>query len=340
LCLLGIYDHCTPLLASIVSTAVVALSSYEEAKSFLFILGCSLNIKTIRTIAKHFAQRARAGAEGMSGFPSESIKGKRVIVSTDGGRIRIRKKKTGPKTKKKRNRYSTDWREPKLLIIYVVNEEGKKDKCFMPFLDGTLQGADVIFGMIKFYLKKLGISVADKILFVADGALWIWNRIKELRTSLGLKAEQFFEILDFYHATEHLGDIAKQVEGWSDAQRKQWVRKQKGYLLEGMISLVIKNIKKLCKKETNKVLETELEYFVRNQKRLNFKVISNMNLPIGSGAMESGIRRIINLRFKGPGIFWKEDTAEELIMLRSYYKAGRWNMLKNMVFSTNIVTDF
>ena len=53
----------------------------------------------------------------------ETVNGRRVVISTDGGRIRIRKNKRGPKTKKGSNRYSTDWREPKLLIIYVVNND-------------------------------------------------------------------------------------------------------------------------------------------------------------------------------------------------------------------------
>lgn len=340
LLLLGIYDRCSPRLASIVSQCVVALSSYEEAKTFLSVLGCHLNVKTISNIAKHLAQRARASLNNITFSSTEDVNGKRIVVSTDGGRIRIRKKKPGPKTKKNRNRYTTDWKEPKLLIIYAVDEDGKKDRCFMPFLDGTLQGADIIFSMIKYYLGKLQINIADKILFVADGALWIWNRIDELRISLGIKVSQFYEALDYYHATEHLGDFAKLIKGWSEKERKKWVKKQKGYLLDGHVDILINNLKELCKGKRNKELLTERDYFIRNQKRLDFKSLTDMKLPIGSGAMESGIRRIINLRFKGPGIFWKEESAEELIMLRSYYKAGRWNMLNKMAFSLDTCTDF
>ena len=60
----------------------------------------------------------------------ETVAGRRVVVSTDGGRIRIRTTKRGPKTAKGRNRYRTDWREPKLLIIYVVDEKGQMDREF------------------------------------------------------------------------------------------------------------------------------------------------------------------------------------------------------------------
>lgn len=58
-----------------------------------------------------------------------------------------------------------------------------------------------------------------------------------------------------------------------------------------------------------------------------------LNLPIGSGAVESAIRRVVNLRLKGPGIFWCKANAEAILRLRAYYKAGRWNILKQMANS-------
>jgi len=61
----------------------------------------------------------------------ETVAGRRVVLSTDGGRIRIRTTKRGPKTAKGRNRYRTDWREPKLLVIYVVDEKGQMDREFL-----------------------------------------------------------------------------------------------------------------------------------------------------------------------------------------------------------------
>ena len=73
---------------------------------------------------------------------------------TAGGRIRIRQSKRGPKTKKGRNRYSTQWREPKVLIIYVVNEEGRMERKFCPFINGTMKGPDAVFGMLRFYLSN------------------------------------------------------------------------------------------------------------------------------------------------------------------------------------------
>ena len=49
--------------------------------------------------------------------------------------------------------------------------------------------------------------------------------------------------------------------------------------------------------------------------------------------IESAIRRVVNLRLKGPAIFWCKENAEALLMLRAYYKSGRWQQLKSMAFS-------
>ena len=139
---------------------------------------------------------------------SSSLAGRRVVVSTDGGRVRIRTSKRGKRTKKGRRRYRTDWREPKLLAIYVVDEQGKIEREFTPVLDGTLKGPDVVFRLIEFYLSELQIEEATKVLFIADGARWIWNRVGALWKRLGLKAEQCIELVDFYHVVEHLGTLA------------------------------------------------------------------------------------------------------------------------------------
>jgi hypothetical protein len=74
-------------------------------------------------------------------------------------------------------------------------------------------------------------------------------------------------------------------------------------------------------------------YFARNQSRMGYAKLIAMKLPIGSGAIESTVRRVVNLRLKGPSLFWCRANAEAILLLRSYYKAGRWNMLKRMATS-------
>lgn len=309
------------------------LSSFEEVSDLFEDRGISVGVNTVRNIAKQFAFRART-ANRIDGIElPERLDGRRVVISTDGGRIRIRKDKRGPKTPKGRSRYRTDWREPKLLIIYVVDEQGKADRCFLPYIEATLNGPDAVFGMISYYLKKLAIDRAEQVMFIADGARWIWTRFKELAKNLNLGG-RIYQLVDFYHAVEHLGKVAELKKSWKPSERKRWVRKHRQLLLKGQIDQVIESIKSICQGRISKQLNRERNYFIRNKDRMRYSEICKQKLPIGSGAVESAIRRVINLRLKGASIYWLKETAEAMLMLRSYYKAGRWNTLKTFAFST------
>jgi hypothetical protein len=203
-----VFDGCTSQLASDVSMAAAALSSFKEAQDMLTANGCELDFKTIRSIVKRFSARARLCQEQGGLFEEDlEVAGCRVVISIDGGRIRVRKNKKGPKTKKNRSRYYTDWREPKLFIIYVVNDEGRMSKKFCPFIDATLNGPEEVFALLKFYLTKIDISKAGSVVFVADGAPWIWERASVLLASFPFASGQVHFVLDFYHAVEQLSKL-------------------------------------------------------------------------------------------------------------------------------------
>lgn len=335
LILLGIHERCSPLLASTVSMWSSLLSSFVEVQQVLSEQGISFGIKVLRRICYRYAERARlmqqAGEFALS--EGESVAGRRVIVSCDGGRIRLRENKRGRKTKKGRTRYKGAWREPKLLIIYVVNEKGKMEKSFAPIIDGNMDGPDSAFQLIYQYLKAIGIEKADKVLFVADGAHWIWNRVSLLIEDLGLLSEQVHELIDFYHAVEHLGKVASLRKAWTAKQRKTWVQKQRKLLLKGQAEQVVAAVQAICRGRNGKAITTERNYFIRNLNRMAYPTLKALQLPLGSGAIESAIRRVVNLRLKGPCIFWHRENAAKMLMLRSFYKAGRWNILKQMANS-------
>jgi len=333
LVVLGCHGHLTPGLASQVSAMTAVLGSLGEAQKVLSERGIDLDIKTVRAIAYGYAARAKAVQRVDTYRFEESVAGRRVVVATDGGRLRVRQNKRGRKTAKGRTRYSTRWREPKLLIIYVVNEQGKLDQAFAPFIDGTMNGPDALFGMLRYYLGQLGLREAERVLFVADGAHWIWNRVPALARALGLASEQFHELLDFYHAVEHLGEVAALRKGWSQQARKAWVRRHRKLLLEGQVETVIEAVQSICRGRNSKAIRTQRDYFIRNRARMDYAGIAAQNLPIGSGAIESAVRRVINLRLKGASIYWRRENAEAMLTLRAYYKSGRWNLLKNMANS-------
>ena len=92
----------------------------------------------------------------------------------------------------------------------------------------------------------------------------------------------------------------------------------------------------VCGSRPSQALKRERDSFKRNggKGRMDYAQVAALKLPIGSGAIESTIRRVVNLRLKGPSIYWHKSSAEAVLLLRSYYKAGRWNHLERQALTT------
>lgn len=337
LLLLGIHDHCSAALASDLVQLTALLASFQEARLLLRQRGVCLSVNRLRRLVYHYAQRVRRAQPQAKIFPGESLKGRVVVITTDGGRLRLRKDKKA-KTKKGRKRYSTHWREPKLLMIYTVKQQRGQtqiDKSFVPVVDGTLNGPDALFKLIRYYLEQLMITEADKVLVVADGARWIWKRAASLLRSLKVAPEKIHQAVDFYHAMEHLGSAADLARCFNDKEKKKWLKSQSKRLLSGETEKVVAQLEELAAKQPSKKMASELGYFVRHgreQKRMAYATLAQSGLPLGSGAIESAVRRVINLRLKGAGIFWHKQSAEAMLLLRSFAKAGRLQYLHSLAF--------
>jgi hypothetical protein len=269
----------------------------------------------------------------------DTVAGRRVVISSDGGRLRLRESKRGPQTKKGRGRSTGAWREPKVWLVYVVDAEGKREATFVPVLDATLKGPDAVFALLRTYLQRLEITQADQVLFIADGAPWIWKRVPLLVQALGLAAQQVYELLDFYHAVHHLGQVAALRTDWSAKARTRWRTQQRRLLLRGEVEQVIAAVQDIYRDRNSKAIRTQGGYFIKDKSRMAYAKLLAMKLPIGSGAIESAVRRVINLRLKGPGLFWCRASAEAILLLLSYYKAGRWKMLQQMAPSPRALLE-
>ena len=289
LVVLGIYDRCTPKLASDASRAVAMLSSLAEAQAQLRSDGIALDIKTLRSTAYRYAARARAAQQSAACGLLDRVTGKRVVVSLDGGRVRVRRKKRGPKTKKGRNRFHTDWKEPKLLILYVVGDDGRPSQTWAPIIDGTLRGPEAVFALLLSYARQIGLNAADKVLFIADGAPWIWRRLQRLIAALGLSPTQVLGLIDFYHAAKQLSDAVK-LRRWSATQRTRWLNRTRGLLKRARVDEVITALRELCRGRTAGKIRTHLNYFLKNRHRFAYTTMVGLGLPRGSGAVESAIR--------------------------------------------------
>ena len=263
------------------------------------------------------------------------LAGKRVVVATDGGRVRERcPKRRGRPRKNGHRAYDAPWREPKLFTIYVLNAEGKLEQSFAPVIDGTLSDADGCFEMLVGYLRALGAHEASEVAVAGDGAHWIWNRVAAMAHKIGIASERVVEVIDFFHAVGKLHEIVAIPAGWSSSERARWVKRARRRLRRGDVEAVLAMIDALCVGRRAKKVRKHRGYLADNIPRMQYAAFEKAKVPRGSGAIESAIRRVVNQRMKGNGSFWLESNAEIMLLLRSYLKTGRIDALFDWSIAT------
>jgi len=331
---LGIGFGYSPALAGEIARQVADSESVRSAREALARRDIDPGHKQTLRIVNHIARRAvrqRAqwfddvrNSAPVSGGP---LAGRRVVVGTDGGRCRMRvPARAGRRRTKTRHRgYGTPWQEPKVLVIYVVDEHGRIDQTWRPVYDGTMEDCNAVFSMLTAYLKALGVHEAESLVFVADGARWIWDRVSEMTDELGVDAERVTEVLDWYHAVEALHEVASVPANWSAKKKPQWLRRALKLLRAGKVDRLVEHILSLAVGRRAKEIKSHVGYFERNADRMQYRQFRSRGIPCGSGAVESTVRRVVNLRLKSNSKFWLQDNAEGMLLLRSYLKAGRFD---------------
>lgn len=328
--LLGFMEQTSPSLA-FRSLALSALCpSFATASQVLADEGISLSADKLRKLAATFDGLPAEQRAELSCGEDESVAGKRVVIAVDGGRCRERQAKKGriPNGNKRRG-YDTEWREPKLFTIAILDDEGELDRAFPVQADASLNGLEGLLDLLRAYLTRLDIANAREVILLGDGAKWLWNHLPPLLAELGVPAARIHEVLDHTHAKQNLHDLFAQLQAcpWPHEEEKR-----RGDLLEllwqGKIPELVDRLKaeaaKGCKRA---VAKKAREYFLANAHRLHYADFKARAIPRGSGIVESAIRRVINLRVKNAGSFWLLAKAETMIFLRAKLLYGRWHHL-------------
>jgi hypothetical protein len=337
LAVLGIHEGVSPALASHVGRLTALLPSYEVAREELHQRGSPMGIKVVHRIARQVGaellttrtrdlHRYRAGA-----LPAgRELAGKRVGAAVDGGRTRIRtvirKQKGRGKAKKQRRKFRVEWREPKVLIIFEMDRRGRMAPKSRPWIDGTFAGPDEAMELLAMHLHRLGAAAAQVVVFLADGAPWIWERLDWVRQRVGLKEQQTARVLDWCHAVHHVS-LALEALGLKDAERRRWYQQLRKWLRAGRAEKVISQLSVLAwELPEESSVWTDIAYLEKHQlaDHLDYATCRRRGLPIGSGAIESAVRRIVNLRLKGNGLLWLEANAEAVLVMRAAVLTQRW----------------
>lgn len=328
---LGFIERTSANLASNVIQLAILCPSFEIARNVLHEQGIILNIKTVQRLCRKFGNGAMTN-RGEISFDSEplDLQDITVLICMDGGRLRQRKKKRGRKPDSlKRQGYHTDWVEPKLLTIQFLDRNGKLCKEIPPIYDATLGNIENFYDLLYLYLKELNLKNADRIAFCADGAPCLWRRIPDLMHKLNIT--NWYEALDYTHAKQNLNQIAEMMPRYLANHQQEVFEYWKDLMWCGEFDELRSTIDELFRspQKRKQALKKFDNYFAGNKDRMQYSLFKDQNLPTGSGAVESAIRRVINLRIKGAGIFWTPEMAEVMLFLRSQFLCGRWGTVLN-----------
>jgi hypothetical protein len=330
---LGFMDRVSIRLASVAAQSALLCPSFEIARQSLQHHEIELGVKTIQRICRAIGEKAMGHRNAIALDKHERIDGRVVLVCVDGGRLRERKTKRGRRPAgRKRQGYHTDWREPNQIVIQCLNANGSKADDFLPIYDATMGDIDQAFELIEAYLRQLDIGKAEQVIFCADGARGYWKRFGPLAKKLKLTGH--FEVIDYTHAKQNLLQITEELpKKMAPINKAQVVKGWVDLLWNGDLHEIHRQIRALItsKRKRKKALAKFKSYFLDNYHRMQYAGFRYFNAATGSGCVESAIRRVINLRLKSPGIFWKRETAEVMLFLRSTLLCGRWKiMLKNL----------
>lgn len=329
-----ISEGCSPNVQAEVGR-LVGLLPIEQARAELIRRGLEKDEKAVRRIAGELgAQMLATRTRDLMRFRSGELpagcefEGKSVAAEIDGGRVRVRTvvKKSRVSGKTKRKKFRVEWREPKVVILFEVDKKGRMVRGSRPVIDGTLQGPDALIELVAFHLHRMGAAKAKLVTFAADGAPWIWKRLDWIVAQVGLDPCRVVEVLDWCHAVHHVSVALASVPLTED-ERKKYYKRLRGLLKAGKSRDVIAELEVLAVgQDEDSPVRREIRYLTKHSDagRLRYNCFRCRGVPMGSGAIESTIRRVLNLRLKGSGIYWTEDNAEAILQLRAAVVSGRW----------------
>jgi hypothetical protein len=203
--------------------------------------------------------------------------------------------------------------ECKLATIYEAVPGPKGDagvgrRAYLASMEGVETFAPLVFTLAQ----QCGYAFAKEKIVLADGAAWIWT----------LAASQFpdsIEIVDFFHASEHLWNVARAWLSSDQEAAKAWVAARQAELLSDQVEAVLRAIAAWAPHTQDgcDLQATEYGYFERNQHRMCYGTFRAKGYHIGSGVMEAGCKQVVASRLDQAGMHWRPEVADAVVALRA-----------------------
>ena len=297
----------------------------KASAQILELAGVSVTDKDVERVSEMIGEdvaqweQHRVNA-ALNGEPVDAVEAPPTLyIASDGTGVPVLRRETEGRCGKAKDGIARS-REAKLGAVFtqsIVDEEGKpvRDPRSTTYV-GKIESSESFGARLYAEALRRGFSEEGRVAFLGDGALWLWN-------IAGTHFPGAQQIVDYYHATEHLSAVAHTLYPDAEEQRTSWLEKEKKTLWEGQINSLIKNLRSFrLRGARGKLVEKEIGYFEKNAHRMRYDVFRQMGLFIGSGVVEAGCKSLIGGRLKQSGMHWTVRGANAIIALRCCIESG------------------
>ena len=290
---------------------------FEDGEQLLKkLLGIGISAKQIQRVSEHYGsvieEEQATYVKDNKEVPVLPLKNKEepVYMMFDGGMVFTRD--------------GDGWKEMKVGRIFssssCVSVQPKRNQILQSFYVCHFGGHKEFLEKWKAYTEPYKNKV-----FIADGAVWIWNWVEDCYPDA-------VQILDFFHAVEKIGTYAA-IQYSETQERAQWLDQQKIRLRNNEADKIIEELKSTIakNKDSDKARTDAIRYYENNLTRMQYRTYLEKEYLIGSGAIESAHRNVIQQRLKLSGQRWSIKGAQEIANLRACNKSNLWRNLIGII---------
>jgi hypothetical protein len=322
---LSTHQRLSPGLADKLAYFATVTGSYEAAARLAAKVGSPVEDTTIWALVQRLGQRAERQIQDRVEQTAPEKVPKRAasqlaVLLLDAYQVRFRGPGWG---RQETQQPRVEWHEEKLGVFYAQEQAVREPRG--PLLEKVVvgwQGEPLELGRrLHWEALRGGLARAQDVLVVADGAPWIWNVAAD-------RWANAWQLLDFYHASQHLWALGRAWHGRAEATAKEWVERRLHSLRCGQEKRVLREIAALPRRRgaAGKIIRQEQNYFAAQAGRMNYKALADRGWPIGSGAVESACRTR-QCRRKRSGQFWTQAGLRHLGALEEARDHGHWDQL-------------
>ena len=282
--------------------------------------------RTAEAIGADIAQREQAEIQKALQLELPVVAGEPIpflYVQMDGTGVPVVKKETVGRQGKTEGQ-PAHTREVKLGCVFTQTTWDKEGYAIRDphstTYTGAIEGAEEFGRRIYAEASRRGWSRARKKVVIGDGAEWIWNLV-------ALHFSDAIQIVDLYHARQHLWEVARKLYPNDGGKQKAWMKiHQKRLLDRGKIEKLVAALRSIesDNPEVAEKIRTEADYFERNAERMRYPKFRGQHLFVGSGVIEAGCKTVVAFRLKRSGMFWTVRGANAILALRSCHLNGEF----------------